>query len=257
MIRRVIALALAGFVQLVRSRVFLNLLVAGVALVAAALAFDRLSAGEGGRVLKDVGLAFVALVVAILAGVTAITTLTREIETKQLHLVVARPVSRAEIVLGRFGTAALLVVVSNLILGLVLTGSLLSIHAEDPWRALPAALFQSFEGFVVAAIAIFFGVGSSSTMSAVFSTTIFILGRLTPALRGLLDQGKLEGPLEPVFELAYRALPHLGAFDLTRWTNATEELDVAAAAAAAGYGLLYTGAFLAFAAWRLERRDLL
>lgn len=256
-IRRVGALSWTGFVQLLRTRVYLNVLVAGVVLVGAALAFDRLSAGEGGRVLKDVGLAFIALVVAVLAGVTSITTLTREIETKQIHLIVARPVSRTEIVLGRFLTSAMLIVVSNAILGVVLAACLVLVDARDAWTVVPAALFQSWEGFVVAAIAVFFGVGSSSTMSALFTTTLFALGRLTPALRAVLDQGKVQGPAQPVLEAAYTVLPHLGAFDPTRWANGTAPVDVAGLARSAAYGALYAGAFLAFASFRLKRRDLL
>ncbi len=251
------AIGATGFKQLVRSRVYLNLLVAGVAMVGAALAFDRLSAGEGGRVLVDVGLAFAALLVAVLAGVTAVTTMTREIETKQIHLLVARRSGRAQNVVGRFVTAALLVVASNAVLGGLLAALLFMIGARGAGLALPAALFQSFEGFIVASIAIFFGVGSSSTMSALFTTTIFLLGRLTPALRALLDGGKFDGGTAAVLEGAYAVLPHFGAFDLTRWANGTDPLDLTGLAASALYGTLYAAAFLAFAAHRLERRDLL
>ena len=66
MIERIWALGRLGTVQLARSRVYINLIVAGLFLVAAALMFDRLSGGEGQRVFIDVGLAFTALVVAVL-----------------------------------------------------------------------------------------------------------------------------------------------------------------------------------------------
>ena len=253
--RQIIALAWAGVLQLARTRVYLNILVAGVALVAAALAFERMSAGEGGRVLLDVGAAFIALVVAVLAGVVSITAVTREFETMVASGVTARPLSRVDYVLGRFFTTASLVVLSNALLGAVLAAMLVATGGSQAGFAFAAVMFASFEGLVVAAIAIFFGVGSSSTMSALFTTTIFILGRLTEELAGLVERGRF-GAATPLFQVVNAVLPHLPAFDLTPLAHGAtaSALDLAQRAA---YGLLYTLAFLAGAAFRFARRDLL
>ena len=254
MTRRILALAWTGFLQLVRTRVYLNILVAGIGLVVAALAFDRLSAGEGGRVLFDVGAAFVSLVVAILAGTIAITAVTRDLETKQAHLVLARPIGRAEFVIARFLTTALLVVVANLVLGLLLGGLLLATGGEHAGLAVGACAFGSFEGFILAAVATFFGVGSSSTMSAVFTTTIFILGRLTGEMQVLIDSDAFNG-VTPLLRVVERVLPHLPAFDLTPFAHG--EGNLADVPSAALYGTAYTVAFLAAAALRFSRRDLM
>ena len=254
MIGRVWAIAWSGFVQLVRSRIYLNVLVAGISLVIASLAFDELGAGEGGRILFDTGLAFSALLVAALAGIVSITTVTRELETKQAHLILARPIARAELVIGRFVTTALLVVFSNLILGGLLAGLLLAVGAKGAQWAFIATLFASLEAFVVAALALFFGVGSSSTMSAVFTTTLFIAGRLTGELYVLIQAGKFQAAT-PVLKLAYTVLPHLAALDLTYLR--TRPADLEAIASASVYAIAYTVAFLAFAVFRIQRRDLL
>ena len=251
-VMRVWAIAWTGFLQLVRTRVYLNILVAGVALVGAALAFDKLAAGEGGRVLFDVGCAFISLIVAALAGTVAISAVTRELESKQAHLVLARPVGRAEFVVGRFLTTVLLVVLANTVLGALLSGLLLFNGSGHVGLALAACLFASFEGFIVAAVATFFGVSSSSTMSAVFTTTIFVLGRLTSELDMLLERGVFHGAT-PLARAIYLVLPHLPAFDLTPlWHGGSVSI-----AAGALYGTAYTVAFLAAAAFRFSRRDLL
>lgn len=255
MIGRIATLGLIGFLQLLRSRIYLNLLVAGVALVLSALVFNELAGGDGPRVLIDLGLAFIALVTSALAGIVVIVTVTREIETKQVHHVLARPVHRAEVVLGRFLTATLLVLTSTASLG-----ALLAVIAEInlPGTGVPvfgAAVFSSFEPLIVAAIALVFGVGSSSTMSAVFTTTVFVLGRLTLALRELLDAGKLD-VARPVLEGAYAILPHFFSFDLSTWARGDGPFDAAGVARAAAYGVCYAAALLAFASFRLHRRDL-
>lgn len=255
MITRITALGLMGFLQLLRSRIYLNLLVAGVGLVLSAFLLNELAGGDGPRVLIDLGLAFIALLTSALAGIVAIVTMTREIETKQVHHILARPVHRAEVVLGRFLTAALLILASTVTLGLILGATAEASLAGSGGPVVAAAVFSSFEALIVAAAALVFGVGSSSTMSAVFTTTVFLLGRLTLALRELLDAGKLDAA-KPVLEAAYAALPHFFSFDLSAWARGSAPFDGTEVAQAAAYGVCYAAALLAFACFRLQRRDL-
>jgi len=257
MITRILVFSVIGFLQLMRSRMYLNVLVAGAALVAVALGVDELSAGQADRVLINVGLGLISLIVAVLAVVTGVGTITREIESKQIHLVLARPVRRAEIVLGRFVTIALLVVFANIILGVTLALTITLVDGEGAGRALFAAVFSSFEGFIVAAIAIFFGTSSSSTVSTLFTTTLFLLGRLSPLLHDLILRGKFSPPLSTLLDWIYVALPHFFRFDLSAWARGQGALVGAELAQSLAYGSLYVVALLAFATWKLERRDLL
>lgn len=256
MLGRIFAIGWIGFLQLLRSRIYINLLVAGIGLIVCALAFDQLAGGEGRRVLTDLGLAFISLLIAVLAGTTAIMAVTREIESKHIHLLLARPLGRSELILGRFTTTAMLVVTANGLLGLLL-GLLVGVAGGSPFPVLCAVLFCSLEGLIVGALAILFGVGSSSTMSAVFTTTIFLLGRLTLPMKELLDAGKLRGPIEPLMQGAYRVLPQFFRFDLTEYARGGQALDPIPLAYGATYGLCYVGMLLSFAIWRFRRRDLL
>ena len=95
MIRRILALGLTGFRQLLRSRIYINLLAANIFMVIAAFVLDRLSSGEGARMLVDLGMAFGSIVTAAMAATVAIVNLTAEIENKQIHLLLSRPISRA------------------------------------------------------------------------------------------------------------------------------------------------------------------
>lgn len=251
---RIIAQGLAGFMQLLRSRVYLNVIVAGVFLTACALIFEQLAGGTGGRVLLEVGLAFIALTTAALAGIIAITSMTREIETKQIHLVLARPVARYEVLLGRFTTIALLVIATNVVLGGVLATLILATGNDGAMGAFVAAQFASFESLIVGAIALFFGVGSSSTMSALFTTTIFVLGRLTLPLWEVLQSGRFEGAMKSVLTGAYWVLPHFSAFDATEWARTGKTFDWLGNGI---YGVLLLAGLVALAAFRLERRDVL
>ena len=256
MIARILAIATSGFLQLWRTRIYLNLLVASVVLVGTALALDELAAGEGGRVLLDLGLAFIALMTSATAGVVAVVSITRDIETRQIHLFLARPISRAEFVLGRFTTVALLVLLTTTLLTSLLATIVFVVSDAPVLPVFTAGVFSSMEALIIAAIAILFGTGSSSSMSAVFTTTVFVLGRLTLALRELLDAGKLDNA-RGLFEGVYAVLPHFSAFDLSAWARGSAAVDAGEVFSAALYGVLYIAALLALAVWRLTRRDLL
>ncbi len=257
MIGRTLTLAKMGALQLLRGRVYLNLLVAGLALVAAALMFDRLSAGNGGRVFVDVGLAFSALIVAVLVAITSIGLVTRDIETRQVHLLLARPMARAEIVVGRFLTLALLALVSQLVLGLVMAGVALMLDGAAPLRLLGASLFCALEGWVVAALVMVFGTTSSSTVSALFVTTVFTLGRLTPTLEELIQKRKFGPGAHEILQAVHAALPHLERFDLTLWARTGRAPELSDVALSVLYALLYCAGLLAIATFRFGRRDVL
>lgn len=255
MFARVVTISAMGFLQLLRSRVYLNLLVAGCFLVGCALALDRLSGGESARVLVNLGLGFVALITAVLAISTSILSLRREIETQEIQWLWVRPISCTELVLGRFLTTVALVGTTQFLLGAVL--ALLSwMNGAEPWRVWLACCFASFEGAILAAIAIFFGVASSSTISALFATTLFVLGRLTGMLGALLEAHRFQGPLEGLMRGVYWFLPHLPAFDVSDWTQGNADFTASQAATSTLYGMAYAGAVLALAVQRMKTRDL-
>ena len=255
MIRRILALGLTGFRQLLRSRIYINLLAANIFMVIAAFVLDRLSSGEGARMLVDLGMAFGSIVTAAMAATVAIVNLTAEIENKQIHLLLSRPISRFEIIMGKFFTVVLLVVISNLVIGLVLWGMGVGILAKEPERIFWALMFLSLEGFTIGAVAIMFGVGSSSTMSATFTALIFILGRLSLMLKWLIDSGKF-ADLSALLNLAYYLVPHLYLFDLTDWAQGGELPEWSYLFQGTLTGLCYIAAMLLIATIRLEKRDI-
>lgn len=251
----VLALARAGFIDFVRGKVFAIVVAAGAALICGALLAQELAGSEGNRVLADLGLAFISLAVDVLSGVLSVVTVAHEIETRQAHLLLARPISRLAYVAGRFLSVAGVIVITNVILGLLLAG-LLVFEGSPEWAptVFGAALFCSFEAFIVAALAILLGVGSSTAISALYLILLVVLGRLVVDLEAVIV-AKLDGTLESVCLVLTRGLPALDRFDLTPAIHGAAMTSTALAQTGA-YGLLYTAAALALAGLRLQRRDL-
>lgn len=256
MIQRIFSIARLGVLQMLRSRLYLSLLAAGLMLVATAFVLDRLHPSGEGRGFVGLGLAFCSLVIVVLVATTGITMVAREIETGQIHLIVGRPIGRIEFVLGRFFSLAVLVVVSNLCLGVALAVVYLAVGGVAPFKLLAAAVFVSLEGCIMASVVLAFSVGSSTTISTVFVIALFILGRITPVFSRLLESDRF-GNVEPIMLAVHYALPHLDRFDLTGWVIGAANPSPGELFGSAAYAMLYMAGMLCIAGFRFERRDLL
>ncbi len=71
-------------------------------MVLLSLALIQLSVGQWGRIITDVGLGSANLVVDLLAAVLGASVLAADIERRSIYLILAAPVSRWILVLGRF-----------------------------------------------------------------------------------------------------------------------------------------------------------
>jgi len=239
--------------EFIRSKLYVGLLAAGGLMVAAAAMLAELSLGETVNALVDLGMAFIALVVAALAATVTISSVSSAIATREVIVLLARPVGRDAFVYGRSLAAITLVLAANVILGTMLA-ILVAVFGGPAFKTFVAVLFASFEGIIVAGIAMAFAVRSSSVLAATLTAVLFVVGRMDEALDTLLARGTF-GPLELPMRALAHGLPQLSRFDLTAWVHG----DAPATSLwwAACYGLLYSAALAAIASLRFGKRDVL
>jgi ABC-type transport system involved in multi-copper enzyme maturation permease subunit len=244
------SLTRTSIIELARSRIYVAVLVAGIVIVVSSVLFERLAAGEGGRMIVDVGGAFVTLLASALGVVTAIARLSREIETKRLYHFVFRPFSRGVVPLASFAASSSLVLFTSLLLGTLL--SFLGWYGEwpAPERALLVTAVGALEGVVVCAIAVLFASTSSSAVAAVNSCLLFLVGRLAPSLEEIAQRTDVGGT-RVLLKAALVVSPRLDRFDATGWVE-----PVTAIGPALIYAALYAAGVLILAAVLFSRREL-
>jgi|GEM_PF-1049310 len=239
--------------EFLRSKLYVGLLAAGLLLVAAAASLAELSLGETVATLADIGMAFVALTVAALGGAVTISSVSRAIASREVIVILARPVGRDAFVIARFLASATLVIAANVILGSVLAG-LVGFMGGPALRTFLAVLFSSFEGLIVAGIALTFAARSPSVLSASLTVVAFVLGRMDGAFKVLLDKGTF-GVMEQPMRVIHHVLPQLSRFDLTAWVHG--DAPTSSVLWSVGYGLVYTTTMVTLASWRFRGRDIL
>jgi Cu-processing system permease protein len=129
-VERIYAIALTAFREAIRDRILFAVLGLGIASTCLGLGMGALSTGEATRIVVDHGLVTISLLANLVAIFLGANFLYKELELRTLYVLLARPVARYEIVLGKF--MGILVTVSVFI---ALTGSallgLVSMTAAD------------------------------------------------------------------------------------------------------------------------------
>jgi Cu-processing system permease protein len=143
---RIYAIALNTFREAVRDRVLYALLGAGISVVLFALALGELSLHQESRVVEDLGLATVSLFSAWTSIFLGSSLLYKEIERKTLYVILPKPISRAEFLLGKYLGIALTIFVFVSVMG----GALLGVLAVEKGLS-----FGFFMAFVVGVLSLF------------------------------------------------------------------------------------------------------
>ncbi|MBI4346520.1 MAG: ABC transporter permease [Elusimicrobia bacterium] len=232
----------------------LALLFAGV-MIYLSLLLGMLAVDQELRALLDFGLGFIELMALAAAIFGAATGILREMETKAIYLVLTRPVTRLQYLVGRY-------------LGIVLStaaavGLMAVVHVAllliRGWEFRPDYLLALFgiglKVAIAAAIATLFALFSTSALSALTITgVLWTLGHFLPEMRFLAQRGGF--PSIPLL-VALKVTPNLQLLSFR------ERLDVPAAAWAGepvafaiAYCAAYSAVCLTLAYALLRTRDL-
>lgn len=210
---RLWAIALNTFREATRNRVLYVLVLFAVGLMAFSLVLGELSLHEEVRVIKDIGLAGISLVGLVIALFLGVNLLSKELDKKTVYFVVPKPLHRHEFLLGKFlglaVTLVVLVVLMAAILGIVLGFA----GGRHDLVLARAELLVLFELLLVTAVALLFSSFSSPYLSAMFTGSLWVIGRNSAELRAFATSKKLVGtPLGTVLESVAKVLPDFHLF---------------------------------------------
>jgi ABC-type transport system involved in multi-copper enzyme maturation permease subunit len=237
-----------------RERIVLILAVFGAGLVGASQVLSPLALGEGRKVVTDFGLAGSALLATLLVVFLGSNLLYKELDRRTIYAVMAKPVRRAEFLLGKFiglwlTTALLLVAMTLMVLAL-----LAAVHGSAPWILLGSLQLTLFELGIVTALVIFFSSFTTPGLTALFTFGVVVAGTFSGQILyfGGQDTGTV---VSAVSTFLYWLVPHLTVFNARGLVTHGTAVPPERLAFAAAYGLLYMGALLAAAGAIFERRE--
>ena len=251
---RILAIATNTVREAIRDRVLYTLLFFALALIGTGVLVSTLSYVEGERILQDVGFAAIRVFAVAIAIFVGIGLVHREVDRRTIFTILSKPISRSEFLLGKYVGLLLTLWLQIAVMGVGFV--VVSWLAGAPVGLVHVAALGlvGAEIAVVVALALLFSAFTSPMLASLFTAALWLIGHLSRDLRNLGAQSQLES-VKRATELLYRALPDLGAFDLSM--HATRAVPIAISDVvfpllyAAGYATL----LLVAATWIFERRD--
>lgn len=265
--RTLARIAVAVFRESVRDRVLYNLVGFALLVIGASFLIGQLTAGQDIKIIKDLGLAAMAVFGLFIAIFIGIGLVSREVERRSIYSLLAKPVRRSELVVGKYLGLVLTIVVNVSVMTALWYAVLgymawseseafrqgLETPATDP-RMLMAVYLIVIQLMLVMAIALFFSTFSSPMLSAVFAFGLYIAGHFSADLKNF-DVAVGDSPVRYVTTALYYVLPNMAMFDLKNAVVHAQPISAGYLGLATLYGCAYITALVAAGVWVFSRRD--
>jgi Cu-processing system permease protein len=260
-------IAVNVFRESVRDKVLYTLVLFAILLIGASFLIGQLTAGQDIKIIKDLGLAAISVFGLLIAVFIGIGLVSKEVERRSIYSLLAKPVRRSQLVLGKYAGLVLTLGVNLTVMATALYVVLaymrwiapenmlkgLDAPALDP-AMLKAVVLIFAELSVVTAIALFFSTFSTPIMSATFTFGLFVAGHFSADLRNF-DQVVDSPAAVGLARALYWVLPNLAPFDVKAQVVHGQPVPAGYLALTIAYGALYIAALLTASVVIFSRRD--
>lgn len=264
----VIAISVATFIDGYRDRLIQGLLIVGVFFVLSTAVFSSFSMRQPMEVAINYGLSVVQILATILTLFLGLNLISRELESKAGHPVLAQPISRGSYIIGKFMGLLMIVLVILIIsgacaaLGIWLTTLTLDTPGHVSWAGFIIALYGTFISCTVLGglTVLFTSLSTSAILPFLLTCGVYAIGQSTQAAKRFIEAELAGVELTPLVKMiakgAYYIFPNFALFDFK--VQAIYDLPESATllGIATVYGLTYLALTLFGAVILFEKRDL-
>lgn len=265
--RAVALIAVNVFRESVRDKVLYNLVFFAILLMGASYLIGQLTAGQDVKIIKDLGLAATSVFGLFISVFIGVGLVSKEVERRSIYSLLAKPIGRHQVVLGKYLGLVLTLAVNIAIMAAALY-IVLGVMAwtESPemkraWEAPatdPAMLKAVFlilaELALVVAIALFFSTFSTPILSAALTFGLYVAGHFSSDLRNF-EQVVNQPAVARLAHGLYWLLPNLAPFDVKSEVVHAQPVPLGYIAVTVAYGLTYVVVLLMASMFVFSRRD--
>lgn len=253
MIARIVSISLNTFRENLREKLLYNLLIFALLMIGSSILLSRLTLGDYHRLILDLGLASINVFGVLIAIFVGIGLVSKEIDKKTIYTIISKPVPRYAFLLGKYLGLVTTLLANTIVM---ILGLLVVLQVMDV--SVTALLFKSLsliflELMVITAVALLFSTFTSSTLSAIFTLAIYVIGHLSADFKLFGERLDLMGRV--VVNALYYVMPNLERFNLKGHVINDVDLSTPDLLLTLAYGLSYTAMLLVLAAMIFQRRD--
>jgi ABC-type transport system involved in multi-copper enzyme maturation permease subunit len=255
--KKTLAIAATTVREALRERLLHNLLVFAVLLVIGSLTISQLTLGEQFRIVANIGTSATQVFGTLIAVFLGVGLVTRELDRRTCYPALARPVSRAGFVVGKY--AGLLATLALNVGLMALATALVLLWYRGTPGFLDGAYAATFfltgvQLAICGAFAVLFSTFTTATLASIYTLAIVGAGWLFGEVRGFWLQAK-QAELKPLVQVLDVLLPNMSLLDLKESVTYGDPVVLGSVIARAAYGLGYAGILVLLAAVLFTRRD--
>ncbi|MBU7584215.1 MAG: ABC transporter permease [Nostoc sp. TH1S01] len=254
---RTFVIAKNVFQEVVRDRILYVIGFYTLILAIAWRVLPEFAATNENKMLLDFGIVAINVISLIVVVFLGTGLVKKEIDKRTILVLIAKPVSRSEIIAGKFlGLSAVLAVLISAMTAIYL-GFLQFQNIPHPTLSIViAAVFLLLQLSLINAVAITLGVFTNSLLAVTLTFAVYLMGNIT---QDLVKLGRLShnSAMESITQGLYLILPDLSRLDLKNdAVYGMQALpDATMLITNAGYGILYSIMLLAIASFVFSKRE--
>ena len=255
---RILIVARNTFREAVRDRVLFNLLFFALLMIASAVVVGQISMDIETVVMVSLGLSAISLIGLLIAVFTGVGLVSKEIDKRTLHAVLAKPLRRWEFLLGKFAGLVLTLTVNTAAMAAGLFLAMLFVKhsiARGDAVVLVAVYFILLKLALVVALAMLFSCFTSPLLAMLFTGGLYVAGLFVAELRNLQNT-QMKPQLQNFFSILSFLLPNFENYDVMGAAAHGRHIPTSIAVNNTLYTVLYCTIVLGIAALIFSRKDL-
>lgn len=251
---RILIIAKNTYRQAIRDRILYGILIFALLFLGSTIVLGSLSLGEDLFVVRNFGIAGIyvfSLIITIFMGSSLIYD---EIQKKTTYLILSKPVTRGEVILGKFlGLFGAICLTIGLMALAYLAVVYISSNSLDYW-ALTAIFLQLFEMAILISVIIFFSIITTPLAATIYTILVLYIGHfLSLAIEYAM---KADGFSKIALQAAYYIMPNLEKFNVRNFVVHDMSIAPLSIFLPILYAILYTSLMLYLSSKLFDKKEL-
>lgn len=262
-------IALITFKEGTRNRAFYGISLLALLMMGAAFFVSGMIMRDVGKVAVDMALSTVSFAGLLLVLFVGIDLMAKDLDKRTIYMVLARPISRQQYIMGKFLGISLLIATTVGILSLFGAITIFLVKWTIPgyfprfsWGlVLLADAFIALSLILISALSVLFASFSSSSFITLILTIIsYIIGQSMSTVKILVENPQTAGiTVSPItvklVQAAYYLFPNLSLFDIKTQAAHGLALPITYIIWTLCYGIVYSCLVIVFAAFLFRKKE--
>lgn len=210
----ILIIALNAFKESIRRKILHVFLILAVFIIVGSSFLSAFELGVQIKFLKDLSLSIISLFGVLITIAVAVKQLPAEIEARTIYPLLAKPVTRYELILGKFIGSLYVIFLNLFLISLIFLGLLYSRTKAVDWNIVKSIYLIGIELVSICALCIFFSTFFSLSANATISFLVYILGHVKVGYFEYLISKTQNIFAQFLFTLFYYIIPNLEYFNV-------------------------------------------